>query len=119
VGLPPVVFHAVDSSTHVYTLTLAPFALPSIAPNCDAINRGIDEPWHFELAWKLYDTRPLLHFFGYGCGLLSGHAVLFISQMTFDLCGPYSVLTCLAYHNLPLANMLKMTARHNNLDWLY
>ena len=47
------------------------FAFPSVAPHCDAINRGIDEPWHFELAWKLYDTRPLLHFFRYGCGLLS------------------------------------------------
>ena len=70
---------------------------------------------NFKLAGESYDTRPLFHFFRYGRGLLSGHAVLFVFQMTFNLCGPYRVLTCLAYHNLPLADMLEIFARHGIL----
>lgn len=114
-GNPPMFLHAVNSSTHMCTLAFTPFAFQSVIPHCYTVNSGVDERWHFKLARKSCYTRPLLHFFRYARGLLSGHAVLSIFQMTLNLCGPYRVLTCLAYHNLPLAAMLEIFARHGIL----
>ena len=104
--------HYTDTSAYVRTLSPIPLTLPSVVLYCDAWDRPFDIMWYCNLAGETCDARPLLYLFRQYRRLLSGHIMLLVSQMPFDLRRPYCISTLLANHNLPFANVLELLGRH-------
>jgi hypothetical protein len=110
--LPPMFFDNIHVAANVRTLSFVQLALHTVRVHRQTFYGFFDIFGYFEFAGKSRDTMPLLDLVRNHYGLLFGHPVLPICQMTHYLPRLYRISTFLAYDCLPLGQMLKMAACH-------